>query len=953
MASTFERHAKRVRLDRQLVVDERLREAQLGAAGALLAHAATSSEPAQIVLPTGVGKSLVLMLAPYLFRARRVLVVAPGRLVRDQLARGFESLAQLTDAGVLPASTQPPKVEIARKLATEEHWRRWSNAEVVVGTPNVLSDGYPAVTRVPPGMFDLVIFDEAHHLPAYTWTRLHDAVNARAILLTATPQRRDGKPLPGDIAFVYPLKRAMDAGVYAPVTYIPVSPPLGADKHLVLAERAKERLLSPEHRAADSRLLVRADRKADAKALVKLYAGLGVPLGLIVSDSAAITVDATLKRVRSGELLGLACVGSLTEGFDFPTLKVAAYHAPHRSLPPTLQFIGRLSRVTQIRGELIADPADLSRDTARLYRSGDAWSQLLPQIVDSAVELERDTRRFLDEADQDTRVAAVPWLTVGPSRSVQIYRVPSAPILNYDPETLGGQPVVQRLFQPEQRVLALITQERARPRFATTEHLDSRAYFLHLAHWVPNPGLLFVSTDRPAARRQILVAVGIIGAPLIGAEDLRRLLAATNATRFFNVGLREGRPREALNSSYETKAGSHADAALGEVDLENKLLGHAMGRSGTSTGTFGISTAKGKFWEPARAESLYAFRIWCENCARNIRESPSGLTPTALSGLRIADRISSYPEHPIAATLHESFMTGGWLLRIDNAMVEPMDVDVSIDRGDDLTLMLTLCREQVPLTIVTAHADGRFDGEQSAQAVDVETGEIQDLARRMESAPPTMYFGDGSVVTGTASSTPQPGEGTDPPAFVLGLNWDGVDGRAEAANPRAGTITIQQSALQRSVEAATWVIADHGTGELCDLIAICRDADAVTVSLLHCKGSRQPPGGRIDDLYDVVGQALRSVRHCRPGPSFWRELESRLDVRAATRLLHGDEADLRSVLSAWTSGSAPMTGFEVVVIQPGLLREKAGSRPPIRQLLFAAHSHCFAQGVKLLVWATD
>jgi superfamily II DNA or RNA helicase len=500
MASAFERDAKRVRLDRQLVDDERLREAQLGAAGALLAHAATSSEPAQIVLPTGVGKSLVLMLAPYLFRAQRVLVVAPGRLVRDQLARGFESLAQLIDAGVLPPSTRPPKVEIARKLATEEHWNNWSAADVIVGTPNVLSDGYPAVTRVPPGMFDLVIFDEAHHLPAYTWSRLHDAVDARAVLLTATPLRRDGKPLPGDIAFVYPLQRAMDTGVYAPVTYIPVSPPAGANKHLVLAERAKERILSPEHRAADSRLLVRADRKEEAKALVELYAGIGVPLGLIVSDSAASTVDTTLERVRSGELLGLACVGSLTEGFDFPTLKVAAYHAPHRSLPPTLQFIGRLSRVTQIRGELIADPADLSRDTARLYRSEEAWSQLLPQIVDSAIALERETRRFLDEADHDTTVAAVPWLTVAPSRSVQIYRVPAAPDIDFNPETLGGQRVVQRLFQPDQRVLALITQERARPRFATTEHLDSRAYFLHLAHWGAQPGAA-VRLHRPPSRQ--------------------------------------------------------------------------------------------------------------------------------------------------------------------------------------------------------------------------------------------------------------------------------------------------------------------------------------------------------------------------------------------------------------------------------------------------------------------
>jgi superfamily II DNA or RNA helicase len=952
VASTFERNARRVRLDRQLVDEERLREAQLGAAGALLAHAAVSSEPAQIVLPTGVGKSLVLMLAPYLLRANRVLVVAPGRLVRDQLANGFGSLAQLTAAGVLPNSTRAPKVKIARKLATPEHWEAWGRADVVVGTPKVLSDGYPDVTRVPRDLFDLIIFDEAHHLPAYTWTRLHEAVDARAVLLTATPVRRDGQPLPGKIAFVYPLQRAMDARVYAPVSYIPVTPAPGANKDRALAEKAKERLLSPPHRAAHSRLLVRADRKGDARALVDLYAKLDVPLGLVVSDSSAGTVDATLEKLRSGELLGLACVGSLTEGFDFPTLKIAAYHAPHRSLMPTLQFIGRLSRVTQIDGELIADPNDLSADTAVLYRSGDEWRRLLPQIVDSAIELERETRRFVDEAEGATRRVDVPWLTVAPARSVQIYRVANAPNLDQDPSTIGGQPVVQRLYQPQHRLLVILTKERARPRFATTSHLDGSAHFLHLAHWVANPGLLFISTDRPAVRHELLAAAGVLSAPLIGADDLRRLLAATNATRFFNVGLREGRPREAFKSSYETKAGSHADEALGEADRENKLLGHAMGRSGGSTGTFGVSTAKGKFWEPARAESLYAFRSWCEHCANNIRTAPTGFAPTALSRIRIADRITRYPEHPIAATLHESFLSGSWSLRLDGTIVEPMDIEIDVSRNDGGELEIALCRGGTLLSTVVANVDGSFDAPDGAQALDVETGELHDLGRRFESAMPTIYFGDGSIVTGTASSTPSIEEGTDPPTFVEGLSWDGVDTRAEVDNPAAGKITIQQAALNKSSDSATWVIADHGSGEISDLIAITRADSSLHVAMLHCKGSREAPGGRIDDLYDVVGQALRSVRRCRPGISLWVELRDRLANRAATQLRHGDGSALAGALASWSEGAAPVTTFEVTIVQPGLRRASAGSRLPIRQLLFAAQAHCFAQGVELSVWSS-
>lgn len=40
----------------------------------------------------------------------------------------------------------------------------------------------------------------------------------------------------------------------------------------------------------------------------------------------------------------MICVDMLGEGFDFPNLKIAAIHEPHKSLASTLQFIGRFAR---------------------------------------------------------------------------------------------------------------------------------------------------------------------------------------------------------------------------------------------------------------------------------------------------------------------------------------------------------------------------------------------------------------------------------------------------------------------------------------------------------------------------------------------------------------------------------------------------------------------------------
>lgn len=377
------------------VREGRLRKAQLGAMWGLASHAIRSQNPAQIVLPTGVGKTQVLVAAPYLLEARRVLVVAPSRLVRDQLVEEFATLSSTKARQLLPNDVAAPRVAVAGGRATEDDWARWRDFDAVIGTAAALSTGYPDVKRVPNDLFDLVLFDEAHHLPAKSWTAILEEAATRAVLVTATPFRRDGKPLPGEFAFDYSLSQALADGVYSPVDFIAVEPGPNDDSDVQLARAAAIRLAMPEHEAADSRLLVRADRVHEAKRLVDVYGAEGIRLGLVVGTTAPSTVRRTLKAVADGDLQGFACVGALVEGFDFPTLKIAAYHAPHKNLGSTLQFVGRLARISGTRGEVLAVPALIEGETADLYRQDTSWADLLPTLADAALERERAVRRFV------------------------------------------------------------------------------------------------------------------------------------------------------------------------------------------------------------------------------------------------------------------------------------------------------------------------------------------------------------------------------------------------------------------------------------------------------------------------------------------------------------------------------------------------------------------------------
>ncbi len=97
------------RADTLTLAKSTLREAQAGALHAIAAHRSASEEPAQIVLPTGVGKTLVAVLAPYVLDAERVLVVTPARIVRDQVAYEYSQLAQAIDSPVASADNTAPR----------------------------------------------------------------------------------------------------------------------------------------------------------------------------------------------------------------------------------------------------------------------------------------------------------------------------------------------------------------------------------------------------------------------------------------------------------------------------------------------------------------------------------------------------------------------------------------------------------------------------------------------------------------------------------------------------------------------------------------------------------------------------------------------------------------------------------------------------------------------------
>ena len=57
------------------------------------------------------------------------------------------------------------------------------------------------------------------------------------------------------------------------------------------------------------------------------------------------------------------------------------------------------------------------------------------------------------------------------------------------------------------------------------------------------------------------------------------------------------------------------------------------------------------------------------------------------------------------------------------------------------------------------------------------------------------------------------------------------------------------------------LIDDDRSGEAADLVGIRVERGDIFVTLVHCRySSRAEPGGRLADLYEVYGQAMRGAR---------------------------------------------------------------------------------------------
>jgi superfamily II DNA or RNA helicase len=930
------------------------RPAQLAAIHAISAHFFGSQEPALITMPTGSGKTTVLLAAAFVLRANRVLVVTPSRLVREQIAENFGSLSDLIKAGAVATNAAGPKVHMVDGVVdSADKWDALRDFDVVVSTVTAISPGAGAA-EAPKDLFDVILVDEAHHSPAKTWASLLNHFrDAKQALFTATPFRRDEKEIKAKFVFTYDLRRAYADGVFGEIQFQPVS--LEGSPSIDVAIARKAQAVFDADRAAGLQhlVMVRTDSVSRGKELLQLYADhTTLRMAFVHGGHTLKHVRKVVQQLKDSELDGIVCVNMFGEGFNLPALKIAAVHSPHKSLAVTLQFIGRFARTaaTVGRAVFIAEPASSSEELGNLYEEGAVWRDIVQDLSLARVESERHAREVLDSFS----VTAAPDMkdfslyTVNPFVHAKIYRVGADLDLTNEPDFPG----LQIIFTGESDThgaVVYITREEVRPAWASDDRFSNVEYDIFVLHHNKASGLLFISASRRHVALYEMIAKTVASDPRrLSNSAVSKALQGLEGAEFFSVGMRK---RNLLGASetYRTLTGSSADRSLLASDARLFDRGHCFGKGmeGGAAVTIGVS-ASSKVWsnQYSRIPDLLD---WCDRVAAKIAGAAPTVTGTRLDHLPCGEDLTEIPAGVIGMTLaHDTFLNpvlaeyyleGGEVRR-----AQLLDFDLTIVESLAARVVFALKNEDIEWQGTLSLDGARLItnvGEQPEMYVVSGSHEIP-LLDYLNECVPTFYCADLSSLDGVSLFKGPENLVPFADAQFEIVDWAAAGVDIQTEKPTPGRVSIFEWLEHRLLAStATVVFCDDGAGEIADFIAISEEGTGVVVRMYHCKASgARAAGSRVEDLYDVCGQVIKACSWIKPTELMAR-FEHRVTRPSIRGFLKGTDGDARHLL---TSRLNQQIRFEMWIVQPGVARN--GRSAAVSNLLAAAAEWLRGAGVE-------
>ena len=796
----------------------------------------------------------------FALKARRVLVVVPTDALRRQALKAFQTLDTLRRLKTLPPIEDVPSpitVAANERVTSEQAWFDLAeNANVVVATPGTASAGIPGIVAPPQGMFDLVVVDEGHHSPARTWKSVIDSTSdSKHVLLSATPFRRDRLQLPGKLIFFYPLKKAVQEKAFGLVRFVPIDAGEDASSEQVddeLIDKAVDVYRRDRDAGFEHRALIRTDKVISAEALAEKYRDAGLKVRAVSSRLGKASIAQIEEDLQSGELDGVVCVDMFGEGYDFPKFKIAVLHVAHRSLVPTLQFIGRFARTNDEKtGEatFIGFPSGINSESDELYKGGVDWEVLLADIADAQQLLSIKDKKTLESFDEiakpNTDYEAVNPGNIRLPRHLACFSVTEAPDFDRLLSQVRTLKVANTWISDNQDACVLLFNElRSSPWVIGTETWDS-VHECVLLRYYPESNFLFITSTRKAGYLYTELLEHFVSGAVrpLNYSNVRRVLNGLNSQEFFSVGIRNNSPVQ-TTESYRIVAGSQADRGIRDADVAGFSQGHFFGR-GEIRGDQEIigASAGGRVWSNGK-DSIPGVMKWMDELHARIVSREERIGPSGLDRLSYGRTLEDIPTNTFAADWSQQtyrkaprFRWSGdhdarrHLLDLDikNVSVTPNQKSVCLSMSDDHNRIdLRYDLSQLPHWNLVSDQDAQVE----------EGGHWIPLCEWLSDYPLTFFTTEFSAIVDGMIVERRMGTELNGKCLQT-MSWDGCERRVEFDLRDPDRPTVQKFLQDKLIqEEPDFLIYDHRSGEAADYISgKFVGGEGVEVRLYHCKGA--------------------------------------------------------------------------------------------------------------------
>ncbi|MCY9387886.1 DEAD/DEAH box helicase family protein, partial [Bacillus haynesii] len=815
-------------------------------------------------------------------------------------------------------------------------------ANIVVSTPSMIK-------KMPSPMLDtlvekveVVIFDEAHHIVAPDWGTVRERFSGKKILqFTATPFRNDGKKIDGKIIFNYGLALAQKAGYFKPIDFFPIQEfdERKSDEEIakIAIKQLEKDFLENEYEHV---LLARANTRKRADELYeKIYSKYKLYNPVVIHGGIPpVKRNKYLQQVKDGKSKIVVCVDMFGEGIDIPTLKIAAIHDKYKSLPITLQFIGRFARTSGNKlgnAKLITNVAmdDLKVAIDELYHQDADWNQLLNIHSNRAINKEVELDEFIGKFKKG-HVKEIDLSQLKMKVSTRMFQHPSKKFSVNGWKQVLDPDRTTSLINEEDFVYVFIEEIETKVVWSDQKDIVQYDYDFFVLFFDKDNGIVHIN-ETDAGKGNRLVDSMFSEASAIKGDSIYRSLDGINRLMIGTLGLKQkpsGRISFRMFAGADIKAGISEAVASGSI--KSNLFGYGY-REGERI-SIGCSY-KGKIWM-RWVERIKFWTDWCQKIGKKVLDNSIN-TNNILNNSLALEVITEFPEGvPYKISMPEMIEvsnSSSKLLYISKEQktfpfFQTMLKNPRLVNGNLRFEFWINERKFIFEEIIneTSYSFNQIEGEELL--VKLGNGTVTMTDYLYEHSPEVSFIqSDGTiiVVQENLQTVIKPKSGMEiPQDSFIAIDWTEfkVDIKSESQGRGRKADSIQYATIHNIVDQKSDIIFDDdGAGEIADVVSIKIDSrnQKIIFHLYHCKYSAEKlPGARVSDLYEVCGQAEKSIMWNDNVLQIIQRMIERENMRQRkyneTRFEKGNLRTLHMLKKMVTSGFE--TEFEISIVQPGV-----------------------------------